>query len=261
MKNCFGRFPLILAYLFLLWSAPQTAKAQLSWDFTNQVYQSKRGETNAHFLFHPTNLTSVPITVTALRPSCHCTAVNSAPLPWQIQPKESGEIKVDVDITERWGAVNKTIAVETSLGTNFLEVHVQTPEPTPREKNQLAAFADRQAVFKSDCATCHLQPAQGKSGQALYEAICAICHEAPNRAQMVPDLAALPRVRNEAYWTQWIRMGKPGTFMPAFSKPYGGPLTDVQIASLISYLGTRFSSEGASQAHSVSTPAQPPASR
>jgi hypothetical protein len=56
---------------------------------------------------------------------------------------------------------------------------------------------------------------------------------------MVPDLADKPH-GDANYWNQWIRIGKPGTFMPAFQKPHGGPLTDDQIASLVQYLRQRF---------------------
>jgi len=91
-------------------------------------------------------------------------------------------------------------------------------------------------VFKNDCATCHEKPGQYKYGKALFDADCAICHEAKHRASMVPDLHALTVPTNFDFWQTWIAHGKPGTFMPAFSTADGGPLSDMQIASLAAYL-------------------------
>jgi mono/diheme cytochrome c family protein len=72
----------------------------------------------------------------------------------------------------------------------------------------------------------------------LFQADCAICHEASPRATMVPDLHQLKVPTNEEFWRTWIAHGKPGSFMPAFSQSDGGPLSDMQIASLAAYLNT-----------------------
>ena len=98
------------------------------------------------------------------------------------------------------------------------------------------AMADRQAVFKNDCASCHVAPAVGKKGEQLFAAACSICHEAPHRATMVPDLHALKFTPTKDYWHNWISNGKPGSLMPAFAQAQGGPLTDEQIESLAEYL-------------------------
>jgi mono/diheme cytochrome c family protein len=92
-------------------------------------------------------------------------------------------------------------------------------------------------VFKGDCASCHVHRGEGKYGQELYQADCAICHESEHRATMVPDLHALKTPTNFEFWRTWITHGKPGSLMPAFSTVDGGPLSDMQIASLANYLG------------------------
>ena len=99
-----------------------------------------------------------------------------------------------------------------------------------------AAKIDRQAVFKGDCASCHLKKIAGKYGQQLFESLCTICHEANPRATMVPDLAKLQIPTNEEFWRAWITAGKAGSLMPAFATSQGGPLSDLQIASLAAYL-------------------------
>src|SRR6185295_2943645 len=111
-----------------------------------------------------------------------------------------------------------------------------------RMANQMAAAADRQAVFKGDCAKCHVEPAIGKMSAELYLAACGICHDpvGPHpRAQMVPNLKALNHPTDYAYWKQWIENGKTNSLMPAFSEANGGPLTAAQIESLAKMLSQK----------------------
>ncbi len=82
-----------------------------------------------------------------------------------------------------------------------------------RAKNQGLAKADRQAVFKGECAKCHAEPTKGKIGRELYAVACGICHEAEHRASMVPDLKALNKPTSRDYWLQWIAHGKADTLM------------------------------------------------
>jgi mono/diheme cytochrome c family protein len=105
-----------------------------------------------------------------------------------------------------------------------------------RNAGVMASKVDRQAVFKGDCASCHLKKIEGKYGQQLFDALCAICHEAKNRATMVPDLANLQIPTSDEFWRTWITAGKAGALMPAFATSQGGPLNDLQIASLAAYL-------------------------
>jgi mono/diheme cytochrome c family protein len=56
---------------------------------------------------------------------------------------------------------------------------------------------------------------------------------------MVPDLHQLPVATSEEYWRAAISAGKPGTLMPAFAVAQGGPLNEIQIASLAAYLNVR----------------------
>jgi mono/diheme cytochrome c family protein len=110
-------------------------------------------------------------------------------------------------------------------------------DPNRARSFQMAAV-DRQAVFKGDCASCHAAPAKGKSGKELYALVCGICHESENRATMVPDLHHLKVPTSVDFWKTWISLGKTNSFMPAFAKKEGGPLTRSQINSLAKYLAT-----------------------
>ena len=105
-----------------------------------------------------------------------------------------------------------------------------------RARGVAAAKIDRQAVFKGDCVSCHAKNVEGKYAQQLFTAICSVCHEANPRATMVPDLHNLQVTTSEEFWRTWITAGKAGTLMPAFATSQGGPLSDMQIASLAAYL-------------------------
>jgi len=166
------------------------------------------------------------------------------PLPWKLAAGSNGVIHVTMNLAGKGGTIIKTVTVVTDKGTKHLLVRT-TIEPLPtstamapgtREQNQMLAMADRQMVFRGECANCHAEPAKGKLGKDLYAAVCGVCHDAPHRANMVPDLKVAKQERDAAYWRNWIRDGRPGSLMPAFTVAAGGNLTDEQIGSLVEHL-------------------------
>lgn len=205
------------------------------------VYSSKTiTETNVIWF---TNAIPFPVVISQVHPSCGCTTAQLPPLPWTIAPATNGQIGVTVNLAGKFGTVVKTVHVATSEGSKDLIVQINILPPVmttltdaDRMRQMAIAKVDRQAVFKNDCATCHMKQGEFKYGKELYDADCGICHEAEHRASMVPDLHNLKVPTNEEFWRTWITHGKPGTFMPAFSVGDGGPLSDMQIASLTQYL-------------------------
>jgi mono/diheme cytochrome c family protein len=220
----------------------------LSWDSSSKEYTASVGETTAQFTFALTNVSKTNVTINWIRPSCGCTQAQHPPVPWNLAPNESGTISLGVDLRGKYGTLSKYVSIDTSKGQKMLniQVHIPVAAATPgmdsREKNMQLAMADRQVVFRGDCARCHSAPAAGKHGEPLYHAACAICHDAPHRATMVPDLRALKNATGKDYWAFWITHGKPGSLMPAFAQTQGGPLTDDQIQSLADYLASNFPS-------------------
>jgi mono/diheme cytochrome c family protein len=232
-----------VALAFLAWLGTQSAHAALTWDSTNRWYNAKRGETNAILSFTFANSSTNDVVIRAVRSSCHCTDPRMPfPLPGTLPPDGTGRMEVNIDLRERNQPFKQTITVETSAGVDQLFLDIQTPELTQREKDRLAAFADRQAVFKGRCADCHWRPAIGKSLPDQVKVLCGTCHDSPKRAEMVPLLAAKAQGHDRAYWDQWVRRGKPGTFMPAFGKPWGGPLSDAELQALVDCLTAQFQS-------------------
>jgi mono/diheme cytochrome c family protein len=216
----------------------------IAWDATDKAVSVNTGEMLAKYTFALTNVSSETVTIAQVRTSCGCTTAQLPPMPWQLPPGSNGVINVNMNVTGKSGTVIKTVSVATDKGTKHLLVRTTilplpsatAMAPGSREQNQMLALADRQAVFKGDCATCHAEPAKGKLGHDLYAAVCGVCHEAEHRASMVPDLKIAKQERNAEYWRNWITSGKQGSLMPAFAIAQGGILTDEQINSLVDHL-------------------------
>ena len=220
----------------------------LAWDGEAKETNVSANARVAGFVFSFTNVSGSPIVILNVRPSCGCTTAKLPPLPWTLAPGTNGQMEATVNLFNAVGTLYKSLTVYTDKGFKTLQLKITIlPFVMPkmseadRALNLTIAAANRQAVFKGDCATCHVQRGEGKYGQALYEADCAICHEGEHRATMVPDLHALKTPTNFEFWRIWIAHGKPGSLMPAFSTIDGGPLSDMQIASLASYLSEQSS--------------------
>lgn len=215
----------------------------LAFDAEAKEYNAKPGEVDIPFSFYVTNVSSGEVVIQSVHTSCGCTIAQLPSMPWKMSPGEHGEIKVRMDVRGKTGQITKTISLSTTHGLKILSATAKVPFPdmmstTPeeRERNQLIARANRQAVFRGDCARCHAAPAAGKMGAELYKATCAVCHDAEHRASMVPDLRNPKRPATREYWAEIIMYGKKDSLMPAFSIANGGILNDEQIFSLVEYM-------------------------
>jgi len=216
----------------------------IAWDSIDKAVSVDYGTPNAAYAFNLTNVTMEPVTVMSVRTSCGCTTAQLPPMPWVIQAGSNGVLNINMNLAGKGGTVIKSVTFSTDKGTKNLLVRTTIlpmqsaagMTADARTQNQMLALADRQGVFKGDCASCHAEPAKGKLGADLYTAVCGICHEAEHRASMVPDLKIAKQERNAEYWRNWITNGKQGTLMPAFAVSGGGILTEEQIASLVNHL-------------------------
>jgi mono/diheme cytochrome c family protein len=242
------------AIVLAAWMTCAVISAQpLVWDQPSKEYAAKSGETNVTFTFAVTNVAATNVVIRSVRTSCGCTVAKLPKLPWELGPGASGTLDVVMDFRGKRGTVSKVVSVDSTAGVKLLIVKVVIPEGDSRANNIMMALADRQAVFRNDCASCHVQPTIGKTGAALYATACGICHEAEHRASMVPDLKALNKPTDHAYWHTWVTKGKEKSLMPAFARAEGGPLDDQQVASLVEYLTQRFRPRPV-----VAPPAPPP---
>lgn len=216
----------------------------------HKITQVASIESRTNIVTVTNSITPVPVTIISVHPSCGCTTAQLPPMPWMIEPGAKGQIGLTLNLAGKSGTLSKTVNVVTDKGNLNLSIRATILPPVvplmtdaDRARALEAAKVDRQAVFKGDCATCHVQPGVGKYGQALFAVSCGICHESAHRATMVPDLHAIKIPTNEDFWRTWIMHGKPGSLMPAFSTADGGPLNDVQISSLAAYLNTAIPSK------------------
>lgn len=223
----------------------------LAFDNETKEYITKPGEFTATFVFNLTNVSPDEVTVTLVQTSCGCTTAQLPPMPWKIPAGGTGQIPVNMNVQGKSGVVFKTVTLHTDKGQKPLMVKTTIQQPDPnlmsaadRERNQLLAKADRQAIFKGDCARCHVEPVIGKFGKDLYTTACGVCHDAEHRATMVPDLHNLPNDTDAAYWKLMITLGKPNTLMAAWAQSQGGPLSDPQINSLVDYLVATMPAQG-----------------
>lgn len=223
---------------------PAARPHPLVWEATELSAAAKPGEKEVKFEFRVTNKSATPVEVVQVSPSCGCTVAELPSTPWVIAPGAKGAFTAVVDIQGKHGKLSKSLNVHSDAGSQILTMVIDVPETEEgrRERNQQLAFIDRQAVFRGDCASCHVRPAIGRIGEELYEVACAICHQSSQRASMVPDLAIARGPRDAAFWERWISEGKDRSLMPAFSSKHGGPLTAEQIASLVQYAIKRFPS-------------------
>jgi mono/diheme cytochrome c family protein len=222
----------------------------LAWDGIQKETNVAADAEQAHFIFNFTNVSPDKVTILDVHPSCGCTTAQLPNLPWTLPPGTNAQIGVTVNLEGKFGTLFKTVHVVTDKGWRDLIVQIRIlPPVTPtlsdaeRAHDLQMAKADRQAVFHGDCVTCHVKRGEHRYGEVLYKADCAICHEGENRAAMVPDLHALKVPTNDAFWRTWIAHGKAGSLMPAFSTSDGGPLSDMQIASLAAYLDSAIPSK------------------
>jgi mono/diheme cytochrome c family protein len=223
----------------------------LAWDgLMKEITVAAADAGKARVVFNFTNVSSGNVVILDVHPSCGCTTAQLPPMPWMVLPGTNSPITFTINVAGRIGTLFKTAKVTTDKGYKQLmfKITVQPPVlPTQTEAERARALeiakGDRQAVFRGDCATCHVKPGEGKYGKSLYDAVCGICHESKTRASMVPDLRQIKTATNLDYWQTWIAHGKAGSLMPAFSTPDGGPLSDMQIATLVQYLTATFPSQ------------------
>jgi mono/diheme cytochrome c family protein len=236
-----------LCFATLAASVVMHAENPLVWDAMEKK-QELPGMTNlAYFTFWVTNTSKLNAVIGSVESECDCTVAEASKLlPWTLAPGAGGSLNVRVNIRGRFGTFVKTVTVHTSHGLQELTVSMIIPiTPAPsnvsaRQKDVLAAKADRQAVFHGSCAACHAAPTIGLTGPALFEKACGICHQAEPRAEMVPDLAALKHPTDADHWRRWITSGKAETVMPAFAQSEGGILDTNQIESLVNYMMKEF---------------------
>jgi mono/diheme cytochrome c family protein len=226
----------------------QVDAARLQVNHSHLTQKASLGDEEMKFRFELKNTSDKTITIQQISTSCGCTTTEGIELPFSWDSQKSIAVPIKMNFLGKSGTLTKSIIVITDQGFLPLEATAIIPVLDPalmtenqrREANRRTALADSQAIFRNDCASCHVKPTEGRLGKELYETACGICHEAVNRASMVPDLKFGQETRDASYWRTIITDGREGTLMPAFAKKHHGILDEKQIESLVTYLAQEF---------------------
>jgi mono/diheme cytochrome c family protein len=239
----------------------------LAWDAESKTIEVHEGEPQGHLAFNFTNVSKGEVVISNVHPGCGCTTAQLPPLPWTNAPGANGRIGVTINITAHGTtSLYKTLTVTTDKGIKVLSFHVNilplvlpTLTDAERARDLVIAQTNRQAVFQGECVTCHVKPGANRYGKELYDSDCGICHEGAHRLALAPDLHALIVPTGVEFWRNWVAHGKVGGLMPAFANAEGGPLNDLQINSLATWLNTAYPSKVAATAGGApaGTPAPP----
>ena len=145
----------------------------------------------------------------------------------RLKPGETGKIKVTVDLRGKSGRIAKTVNVSTNDPKNrhiTLQIRMVIKDRLHTERHTAAE------IFSEKCRSCHVDQGKGKMGFDLFKADCFMCH---NAGQNAPTITQMSR-RTEEFLHEAIRKGVRNTSMPAWEQSQGGPLDEVEIASLVS---------------------------
>src|SRR5690606_17562430 len=181
--------PVVLLSAGCIAAGPPDRVAELEFDALLKEQPASPADAEVLFTFAFTNKSPEEVIIHSVRTSCGCTVARVPALPWAIPAGERGEFTVAMDVRGKRGTVTKSVFVNTSLGIKSLSVRALLSQGAKdneefmgdRLRNMQIALADRTAIFKGDCASCHAEPAKGKMGVPLYLAACGICHDSHNR--------------------------------------------------------------------------------
>ncbi|MDB6024884.1 MAG: hypothetical protein JWM68_1107 [Verrucomicrobiales bacterium] len=227
----------------------------LVWDAMVKEVTTKPLQSTNQFIFWVTNTAATNVVLNHIQPSCGCTVARLPREPWNMAPGEFGSVSAIINFAGKTGRLDKLLTVYSSEGQQTLHLKVYIafdPAEASRQQNVMKSIADRQAVFKGDCASCHVEKGRGKTGEELFAADCTICHQPDgHRADMVPNLADINKVTSKEYWKYYLENG--GTsLMPVFLNTKGGPLTAQEIDTFAGFLNTKFPPKDSSELKPVS---------
>jgi cytochrome c553 len=177
-----------------------------------------------------------------VEPSCGCTVPSISQQ--IIAPGDFARITVVLDTSLKSGKIRKKLILYSNDSKRpalplFL-VGEALPAKLEGHKMIQVMPKDRLALFKGECASCHVQKGVGKTGQALFAADCAMCH-GQNAQGNLPSGPSLLSGGSEdediQALTKTIANGSShNPQMPPFSAKNGGPLNQSQIDSLAMFL-------------------------
>ena len=188
--------------------------------------------------FTLTNKGGKVLVIKGVEPSCGCTA---ADLPkTRLRPGESMPLGITLDTSIKLGDVVKTIDIWSNDPVKPNQVATLTGTVIFQMKgHEPIKVKDPLVLFKGECATCHVDKGKGKTGKALFVADCAMCHGSRGQGAVAPSLMThdWTQAQTVKLMRRVIAQGSPQSpEMPPYHQSKGGPLTDAEIDSIVTYL-------------------------
>ncbi len=186
-----------------------------------------------------TNNGNQDLEISNVTTSCGCTAATSGDKK-TYAAGESGVIKITFNSNGKQGHIEKTVMIQSNDAVNpqmILTLYFDVAIPTDMSNHMM--FSAGQSIFEGVCQDCHVTKGIGKIGKDLYDNDCAICHgdAKDHKPHEAIDKNTAKKYTDEALF-DYISTGSSTqpTMMPGFHSKNGGPLTDEQISSLITYI-------------------------
>ncbi len=195
----------------------------------------------AQFLLY--NIGGKYLRIADVETSCGCTVAKISKK--LVAPGDFTRLDIELDTSIKIGKVNKQVTVKSNdpkrPDLHLFLVGEVLPKPVQGHAAMTMKASDPLVLFKGECATCHVQAGKGKTGKALFLADCAMCHGSNAQGNKSSGVNLLNAdYENEATVKRLrkvIAEGSPHSpQMPPFSKAKGGPLSDDEIDSLMSFL-------------------------
>jgi hypothetical protein len=178
------------------------------------------------------NIGDEPITISDVSTSCGCTVTLLDKK--EIASGDTARLKVTLDPKGKGiGEIEKTVWITSNSRTNPHDSLTIAANITAVHAATMMTVGN---IFTGDCRKCHVTKGEGKLGVDLFNADCLMCHTTSPKAH-APHLGKLMELSvHDTTLYRMIAHGKPGTNMPAYAKAKGGPLSEEQIASLVTML-------------------------
>jgi cytochrome c553 len=193
-------------------------------------------------VFKFTNIDEDTLKIAEVKASCGCTAALLSAN--NIPPNGSGEIKATFNSRGKSGSIRKTISVRIDDAKRTVQVISFTAfveakagmEKTSSHPGEMSG-----SYFEGKCVNCHVEPGVGKLGRDLFAASCAMCHGNEGKGSVAAPLhnsEYLKKVGNDYLEKNIAEGSTKNKMMLGFATEHQGPLTKVQITSLVEYIRT-----------------------
>jgi hypothetical protein len=119
----------VMVFFLALLTGPVACRAALVWKATDQALKAEPGQEAISVTFPFRNAGDRPVRILSLDPSCSC--MSAAPDKPVCAPGESGEVRVELNLTGYTGRVHRSISVTTDDETGRLAeltLTVEIPE-------------------------------------------------------------------------------------------------------------------------------------